>query len=270
MSNLSVQNLIDVAELEAKVMAMYQSVAENPRGSFHFELGRGLAEHLGYPPSLLDQIPARAIESFAGVGYFVDLADLRQGETVADLGSGSGMDVFVAAVIVGPTGHVTGVDMTPAQLAKAESLRAEGGYAQVTFVGGHIDDLPLPDDSVDAVISNGVINLAADKERVFSEAARVLRPGGRLAIADIVTDVALPAEVVANTDLWASCIGGAAETNAYKQAIETAGLRVEATKRNDYRFLSDQARGASERFGVQSISLRARKAVDRSDPNGTR
>ena len=218
---------------------------------------------------MLDRIPAGAIESFAGVGYFFDLADLHRGDTVADLGSGSGMDVFVAAVTVGPTGHVTGVDMTPAQLAKAESLRTAGGFAHVTFVDGHIDDLPLPDDSVDAVISNGVINLAADKGRVFSEAARVLRPGGRLVIADIVTDVALPAEVVANTDLWASCIGGAAETNAYQQAIETAGLRVEATKRNDYRFLSDQARDASERFGVQSISLRARKAVDRSDPNRT-
>ena len=192
MSNLSDQQPIDVVELEAKVMAMYQSVAENPRGSFHFELGRGLAEHLGYPPSVLDQIPAGAIESFAGVGYFFDLADLHQGETVADLGSGSGMDVFVAAVTVGPTGHVTGVDMTPAQLAKAESLRTAGGFAHVTFVDGHIDDLPLPDDSVDAVISNGVINLAADKGRVFSEAARVLRPGGRLVIADIVTDVALP------------------------------------------------------------------------------
>jgi ubiquinone/menaquinone biosynthesis C-methylase UbiE len=251
---------VDVTELKAKVQALYQAVAENPGGDFHFELGRGLAERLGYPPALLDQVPAGAVESFAGVGYFFDLAAPAAGEHAIDLGSGSGMDVFVAALLVGPKGHVTGVDMTPAQLTKAEAMRRAGGFEQVTFAEGHIDAVPLPDRSVDVVISNGVINLAADKRRVFAEAARVLRPGGRLAIADIVTDVALPDEVVGNVDLWASCIGGAAQSDAYQRAIEAAGLRIEAMKRNRYRFLSPQALGASERFGVRSVSLLAYKA----------
>ena len=110
--------------------------------------------------------------------------------------------------------------MTPAQLAKADGLRVAFGFGQVTFIDGHIDAVPLPDASVDVVISNGVINLAADKQLVFAEAARVLRPGGRLAIADIVTEVALPEQVVANTDLWASCIGGAAHEDTYQRAIE--------------------------------------------------
>jgi len=250
---------IDTAELEAKVTAMYQAVAEHPAGDYHFELGRGLAERLGYPASVLDQIPAGAVESFAGVGYFFDLAGLRAGEAVVDLGSGSGMDVFVAAFTVGPTGHVTGIDITPAQLAKAERLRAAAGFGHVTFAHGHIEALPLPDASVDAVISNGVINLAADKRRVFTEAARVLRPGGRLVLADIVTDERLTPQIAANTDLWASCIGGATHTDAYQQAIAGAGLEVVTMRRNDYRFLSEQARAASERFGVHSASLLAHK-----------
>jgi arsenite methyltransferase len=250
---------IDSAELEAKVMAMYRAVAEQPGGEFHFELGRALAERLGYPPATLDQIPAGAVESFAGVGYFFDLAELRAGEAVVDLGSGSGMDVFVAAVKVGPSGQVTGVDMTEAQVDKAERLRSEAGFEHVTITLGHIDALRLADASADAVISNGVINLAAYKGRVFAEAARVLRPGGRLAIADIVTDESLTPQIVTDTDLWASCIGGAAHIDAYQAAVAAAGLEVVTTRRNDYRFMTEQARGASERFGVHSISLLARK-----------
>jgi ubiquinone/menaquinone biosynthesis C-methylase UbiE len=251
---------VDSTELEAKVKAMYRAVAEDPHGSYHFELGRDLAERLGYPPELLDKIPLAAVESFAGVGYFFDLADLKRGEEVLDLGSGSGMDVFYAAQQVGESGRVVGIDMTQEQLAKAERLRAEAGLSQVTFREGHIEDLPFPDESFDVVISNGVINLAPDKKRVFAEAARVLRPGGRITIADIVAEVELTARIVADTDLWASCIGGAAQQDAYREALEASGMRLELMKRNEYRFLSQQALNASERYRVKSVSVLARKA----------
>jgi arsenite methyltransferase len=253
---------VDAAILEAKVKAMYRAVADDPHGSYHFELGRDLAERLGYRPELLDRIPASAVESFAGVGYFFDLADLTEGEQVLDLGSGSGTDVFYAAHQVGESGRVVGVDMTSEQLAKAERIRADTGVEHVTFSEGHIDDLPFPDASFDVVISNGVINLAPDKDRVFTEVARVLRPGGRLAIADIVAEVELTPEIVSNTDLWASCVGGAAQQEAYQLAIEAAGLRLELMKKNQYRFLSLQALNASQRYGVKSVSALARKPED--------
>jgi ubiquinone/menaquinone biosynthesis C-methylase UbiE len=251
---------VNVVELETKVKEMYRQVAEQPHGEYHFEMGRKLAERVGYPADLLDRIPAGAIESFAGVGYFADLADLHPGERVLDLGSGSGTDSFVAATLVGASGRVVGVDFTIEQLAKARRLAADAGLAQVEFREGRIEALPaVADESIDCVISNGVINLAPDKGRVFAEAARVLRPGGRLAIADIVTEKQLTDAIVGNADLWASCIGGAAQQDTYRNAIENAGLQIAQTRPNQYHFLSDQAMGASAAYGVHSISLLAVK-----------
>jgi arsenite methyltransferase len=251
--------VVDVTELEARVKDMYRHVAEEPDGDYHFELGRSLAEHLGYPAEVLDQIPEQSIESFAGVGYFFDLADLAAGETVVDLGSGSGMDVFFAASQVGGGGRVVGFDFTAPQLEKARHLAEAGGFAQVEFREGRIERLPLADESVDCVISNGVINLAPDKHRVFAEAARVLRPGGRLAIADIVSEEQLKESIVCNAELWAACIGGAAQQDAYREAIEGAGLEIEEIKQNPYRFISERAQDASAKYGVKSISIRARR-----------
>jgi ubiquinone/menaquinone biosynthesis C-methylase UbiE len=250
---------VDVAELEARVKDMYRHVAEEPGGDYHFELGRSLAEHLGYPPEVLDRIPEQSIESFAGVGYFFDLAGLTEGETVVDLGSGSGMDVFFAACRVGGEGRVTGIDFTESQLEKARRLAVEGDLSQVEFREGRIENLPLEDQSADCVISNGVINLAPDKGRVFAEAARVLRPGGRLAIADIVSEEQLNESIVCNAELWAACIGGAAQQDAYRQAIESAGFEIEEIKENPYRFISERAQDASAKYGVKSVSIRARK-----------
>jgi ubiquinone/menaquinone biosynthesis C-methylase UbiE len=249
---------VDRKELETRVKEMYRQVAETPDAEFHFELGRSLAERLGYGARDLDRIPAEAIASFAGVGYYFHLLGLRGGESVIDFGSGSGMDSFVAALKVGPEGRVVGVDMTDAQRTKAERLRDRDGFANVSFVKGYIEAVSLPDASFDAVISNGVINLSADKPQVFREAARVLRPGGRLALADIVTEVQLPDSVVCNATLWAACIGGPMQQNNYRTAIETAGFRVETVERNPrYEFLSDNAKGASQKFGVKSVSLLA-------------
>ena len=250
---------VDVQELESKVKDMYRHVAEEPQGRYHFELGRPLADRLGYPAAVLDRVPVGAVESFAGVGYFFDFAELKPGETVVDLGSGSGMDVFFAAAQVGSEGAVTGVDFTAEQLAKSRRLAADNGIAQVDFREGRIENLPVEDSSSDCVISNGVINLAPDKEAVFAEAARVLRPGGRLAIADIVSREQLKESIVCDADLWASCIGGAAQEDAYRTAIESAGLRIDDLRQNPYEFISDRARDASEKYGVKSVSLLAVK-----------
>jgi len=188
------------------------------------------------------------------------LLDDMEGARVLDLGSGSGMDSFIASLIAGPEGIVVGLDMTDAQRTKAEALRQRAGVRNVVYVRGCIDEAPFEDGSFDVVISNGVINLAVDKPAVFGEAARLLRPGGRFAIADIVTDVALPESISCNTTLWAACIGGAWQIDRYKQAIEEAGLRIVAEQVNDqYRFLSDNAQGATRKFGVKSVSLRADK-----------
>jgi arsenite methyltransferase len=250
---------VDTSELTDKVQRMYRAVATEPDGEYHFELGRSLAERLGYPADVVDRIPAGAIESFAGVGYFFDLAELRGGESVVDLGSGSGMDVFFAATQAGASGSVIGVDFTSEQLAKARLLAAEHGFARVEFRDGRIERLPVEDESADCVVSNGVINLSPEKERVLAEAARVLRPGGRLAIADIVSEQQLKESIVCDADLWASCIGGAAQQDAYREAIEGAGLRIEALRENPYQFISQRARDASAKYSVKSVSLLARK-----------
>ncbi|MCK4868279.1 MAG: methyltransferase domain-containing protein [Alphaproteobacteria bacterium] len=251
---------VDLDSLESQVKDMYTKVAEKPHEEYHFEMGRGLTERLGYMTEDLDRIPAEAIDSFAGVGYYFHLAMLKPGETVVDLGSGLGTDAFVAALKVGGEGKVIGIDMTDAQLTKASSLRDRDGFANVEYRKSYIEDLPIEDVSVDTVISNGVINLSPDKPAVFREIARILKPGGRLAIADIVTQSQLPETVSCNADLWAACIGGAMQIDEYCAAIEAAGLAVTTTQANDkYGFISDNAMGATEKWGVHSISLLAVK-----------
>ncbi|HET7690712.1 MAG TPA: methyltransferase domain-containing protein [Nocardioidaceae bacterium] len=253
---------VDTVELEAKVKEMYRHVAQEPGGDYHFELGESLALRVGYDADRLGHVPAGAVESFAGVGFFFDLAALKAGETVVDLGSGSGMDALYAADYVGPTGRVVGIDFTIEQLEKARKLAAGAGAGHVEFVEGRIEDLPVDAGSVDCVISNGVINLAPDKNAVFAEAARVLRPGGRLAIADIITEKPLTEAIVCNADLWASCIGGASEQETYLRAIEAAGFTVDTIRPNAYAFLSDQARNASTKYGVKSVSILATRSAD--------
>jgi arsenite methyltransferase len=255
--------LVDGERLEEEIKAMYGHVARGEAAQLHFELGRGLAEHLGYPRELLDAIPAEALRSFAGVGHHLDLAALQPGEAVLDLGSGSGTDIFCAAVSVGASGRVVGVDMTAEQLDHAAHLRERDGFAQVELVAARIEELPFDDASFDAVLSNGVINLSPDKGRVFEEAARVLRPGGRLAIADIVSGRALKERTRRNVELWAACIAGAIPRRDYLEAIEARGLHVQHMRRNDYRFISDRALQACSTYEVQSISLVAAKPVSR-------
>lgn len=251
---------VDADDLEGKVKAMYRDVALEPHGEFHFEMGRALAERLGYPADTLDRIPAEAIESFAGVGYYFHLAALGRGEVVVDLGSGSGMDSFFAALQVGPEGRVIGVDMTEEQRTKASRLRDDAGFGNIEYVAGYIEEPPLPAECADCVVSNGVINLSPDKAKVFREAARILKRGGRLALADIVTEKQLPDSITCNANLWAACIGGAMQQDDYRRAITEAGLVIERMEDNPaYQFISSSAIGASRKFGVKSASLLARK-----------
>jgi len=256
---LDASTLVDGERVQAKVKEMYRLVARGADSALHFEVGRGLAEHLGYPGELLDAIPAEAVASFAGVGHHLDLAALEPGDAVLDLGSGSGTDLFCAAVLVGETGRVVGVDITDAQLDKAARLRDRDGFAQVELVEAHIEQLPFDDASFDAVISNGVINLSVFKGQVFTEAARVLKPGGRLAISDIVSGRALKERTRRNVELWAACIGGAIPRSSYVEAIEAEGLEVRQLRDNDYRFVSERALEACSTYEVASVSLLAVK-----------
>ncbi len=259
METTALQQRVDTSDLELKVRSMYRDVALNPKGEYHFEMGRRLAEKLGYDKKDLDNIPPASIESFAGVGYFFDLAGIKEGEKVLDLGSGSGMDAFIAALKTGRTSYVTGVDMTDEQLDKANRLVEDFNLDNITFVKGKIEQLDFDDAAFDVVISNGVINLCPEKGKVFAEIARVLKPGGgRMAISDIVSERQLPGNIVCNSTLWASCIGGAAQENNYKTMIENSGMQIVMIKPNSaYGFISKSARGATEQYGVKSISLLA-------------
>jgi arsenite methyltransferase len=248
--------------LRDQVRALYRDVARDPRAEYHFDTGRDVAERIGYPAAWLDAVPPAALDSFAGVGHLLDLAAIRPGDVVLDLGSGSGTDSFIAAHLTGPSGRVVGVDMTDAQLAKARRLRDSRGLDHVTFCEGLIEEPPVEPGTVDVVISNGVVNLAPDKEAVFRAAARALRPGGRLALADIVSERELIERTRRNVVLWAACIAGAVPHEDYVGAIEAAGLRVERVRPNDYRFLSPRAQEAAAKYGVTSVSVLAVKPDD--------
>ena len=226
-------------------------------------MGRDLAERLGYPGDDLDHVPAEAIESFAGVGYHLGLADIATGDRVVDLGSGSGMDAFIAARRAGSTGEVVGVDMTDGQLAKSRRLGERDGFTAVRFEQGYIENAPIEAGWADVVVSNGVINLCDDKAAVFREIARMLAPGGRMAISDIVTEHQLTEAIVCDVNLWASCIGGAMQQDDYRSAIESAGLEVQELRENpEYEFISDSAQGATKTFGVKSVSILAVKSSE--------
>lgn len=252
-------SLVDAERLQSEVKEMYRHVAREEEAELHFEVGRALAERLGYPADVLDAVPPEALASFAGVGYHFDLAALKTGEELLDLGSGSGTDVFVAALRVGESGRVVGIDFTDEQIGKATRLKDSAGFSHVEFVEGPIDDLPFEDQSFDAVVSNGVINLSPVKNRVFAEAARVLKPGGRLALADIVSGRPLKERTRRDVELWAACIAGAIPRRSYLETIAAAGLEVREVRENDYNFISDRALQACSTYGVESVSLVAVK-----------
>jgi arsenite methyltransferase len=183
-----------------------------------------VAWKLGYSPDEIESVPDDSVLGL-GCGNPVALASLKEGETVLDLGSGGGIDVFLAAKKVGSSGKVIGVDMTEEMVAIAEASALKHGYKNVEFRLGEIENLPVEDETVDVIISNCVINLSPDKLKVFQEAYRVLKPGGRLMVSDLVTEGKLPEEIRKSYDAWAGCIAGALEKSAYLETIKRAGFK---------------------------------------------
>ncbi len=197
-----ITDLLDVEELRSEVRDKYREVAENPHGDYHFHTGRRQALRLGYPESALDRLPEEACEAFAGVGNPFHWGTPAPGERVVDLGSGAGMDSFLSSLWVGPSGRVVGVDMTIEMVGRAGALASTIGIDNVEFRAGLIEDLPVESGWADVVISNGVVNLCPDKFRVYKEVYRVLKPGGRMMIADICVEKPIPASALKDIDLW--------------------------------------------------------------------
>ncbi len=193
---------VDVETLKCEIKKTYATVSQEPEKDFIFPTGRAWAADLGYPADLLAKVPEGSTESFAGVANPFTLGPLAPGERVLDVGSGAGTDSLVAAQMVAPDGHVTGIDMTEEMLAKARAGAEEMGIGHVEFVDGEAENLPFADESFDVVISNGVIDLIPDKDAVFSEIHRVLKPGGRVQIADVTIQNPVSEEGRRNIDLW--------------------------------------------------------------------
>lgn len=257
----STKVLDDTSILEA-VKEMYEEVAASPAKEFHFPTGRNSCLVLGYPEEELDALPASAVEPFAGVGYPFLAEVIDTGDTVVDVGSGSGVDAMIAARKTGSGGRAYGVDMTPKMIARAEENVRKVDIDNVELLEGHAEDLPLDDESVDVVTSNGVFNLVPDKEKAFQEVNRVLKSGGHIQIADIVLSEPASAESKADPELWAECIVGAEPSEVYLDLIRSAGFDdVTVIDRIDYflRSPNESTRKAAKGLGAHTIVLTGRK-----------
>ena len=204
------------------VEEMYTDVASRPGAVFHFPTGHAACLFVGYPPEQLASLPVEATESFAGVGYPFAADVIRPGDTVLDIGSGSGTDTLIAATLTGPSGVVYGLDMTRAMREKLQRIVAATKIEHVRVIEGNAEQIPLPDASIDVVTSNGVLNLVPDKPAAFGEIARVLKPGGRLQIADIALRVPVSDRSRADPRLWAECVVGAITEDDYGSLLRAA------------------------------------------------
>lgn len=244
------------------VQSLYTQVATEPHKEYHFPLGLKALLYVGYPENDLNRLPPTATESFAGVGYPFAANQIRPGDTVLDVGSGSGTDVLYALLKVGPRGKVYGLDMTSAMIQKARRNIELMGAKNIRILEGNATEIPLPDASVNVVTSNGVLNLVPDKAAAFHEIFRVLKPGGKLQLADIVVQEDVGAVCGINPQLWADCIGGAAVEAAYLGHIKEAGfVNIQCIKRLDYfeSSNSEYTKKITRTFGAESIVLSAMK-----------
>jgi arsenite methyltransferase len=243
------------------VEEMYTDVAAHPGAVFHFPTGRLACLFVGYPADQLDRLPAEATESFAGVGYPFAADVIRQGDAVLDIGSGSGTDTLIAAMATGPSGVVYGLDMTAAMREKLAQNVAAMQIGHVRVIDGNAEQLPLPDASIDVVTSNGVLNLVPDKPAAFREIARILKPGGRLQIADIALRVPVSDVSRADPRLWAECVVGAIIEEDYLALLRAAGLDVDVLRTFDYFAGSVNAatRRAAHSLGAHAMVMQGGK-----------
>jgi SAM-dependent methyltransferase len=211
--------------LREQIQEKYTEVATEPEKGFHFHTGRSLAAMLGYDAAVVDRLPPATVDSFAGTGNPFSMGAIKPGETVMDLGCGAGFDSLQAAIKVGPRGRVIAVDMTPAMRAKTEAGARELGLTNVEVREGFLEDLPVSDASVDVVISNGVFNLTPDKEAVMREVYRVLKPGGRFQVGDIIVHKDVPQEAKDDILLWSSCIAGALMQSEWEWVLDRVGFK---------------------------------------------
>jgi arsenite methyltransferase len=244
------------------VEEMYTDVASRPGAVFHFPTGRLACLFVGYPADQLDSLPDEATESFAGVGYPFAAEVIHPGDTVLDIGSGSGTDALIAAMVTGPTGVVYGLDMTPAMREKLERIVASKNIGHVRVLEGNAEHIPLPDSSIDVITSNGVLNLVPDKLAAFREIARVLKPDGRLQISDIALRVPVSEQSRADPRLWAECVVGAITEDDYVSLLGSAGLSAEVFRDMDYFAGSVNAstRRAAHSLGAHAIVMRGCKS----------
>lgn len=250
---------IDVESLRAAIRAEYAAVAEHPDQGFHFHTGAHLAAILGYPAEWIAALPPSAVQSMAGTGNPFALGELQPGERVVDCGSGAGADSLIAARLVASSGRVIGVDMTPEMLAKARANAELADLGNVEFREGVIEALPVPDDWADVVISNGVLNLVPDKKLALAEIFRVLRPGGRIQLADIVLDRPVPGGSKSDVSLWTGCIAGGLLEDELVTLVEAAGFRdVEVRRGVDVFDGAPQHSNAAD-FGTMGAGITGRK-----------
>ena len=245
------------------VRRMYTDVAREPDREFHFPTGRDACEFEGYPDDLLDPLPPEALASYAGVSCPFRAGVIREGDTVLDIGSGSGTDALIAAALVGPEGEVAGLDLTAAMRERLRENADRMGVDHVRALDGNAESIPLPDGSVDVVTTNGVLNLVPDKPAAVSEIHRVLGPDGRIQVADIVLAEEPSDACRSKPELWAECIVGATREGDYLQLFRDAGFRdVEVLSRLDYfaRSPSPETRELAASLGAEAVVLRGRKA----------